>query len=196
MKPRLKCSTSIAGALLLLLFCSSRSYAQQDVDLKCDFQNRACQWDTPRGGIQWRWATEQQDGLQLDGPNDSLYSGIPFFTPLDLKFLLIRLLKSLGSLSYLMINFTAGSLAQSQILTSTFVTAPADAYCFTFAYYVLVDQSKDSGLRLFLETSQGTLNSSEIWYSAGVNYDRWESTMLNLRGVKGQTFRVSSDNPK
>ena len=65
---------------------------------------------------------------------------------------------------------------------------PSSESCFTFYYYLVIDQVEKSGLNLSIVDEHG--NSTEIWYSGGVNADQWKKAAVTVQR-QSQRFSVS-----
>lgn len=84
-----------------------------------------------------------------------------------------------------MVSFTGKS--QSIGLHSVGISATKDTYCFQFAYYILLDEGKYTGLSIEVLWVDNT--SKSIWYSGGMNYDQWEFASVDVQ-PQGMSFKV------
>lgn len=146
---------SLLGILLLTLFKVISSEPKQD-QVQCWLVAsswRSCSWGNSES---WAWVYPTFNGFQLDGPS-----------PLPDK------------MAALVANLSPANSTYE--MWSPYLAETSKVSCFTFDYYILVDSTKNSGLKLFLVNGvHDTRNETEIWSMSGVSEDIWSTAHANF----------------
>lgn len=113
---------------------------------------RNCSWVNSET---WAWVYPTFNGFQLDGPS-----------PLPDK------------MAALVANLSRTNSTYS--MWSPYLAETSKVSCFTFDYYILVDSTKSTGLKLFLVDVDGGRKEVEIWSMSGVSEDFWLTAHVNF----------------
>lgn len=139
--------------LLIVHFQTSLTSSQDQLQCWLDSNGRNCSWSNSE---KWAWEKPIFNGFQIDGPptlpNENMHA--------------------------LVANLSANNSGYSM----TSLKLPwASVSCFSFDYYILVDSTKSTGLKLYLETEKNQkIASEEIWSMSGVSDDFWKRAHVNV----------------